>query len=189
MLSPKAHEVSTQPDSCYIRQPAAQALWSTTLLYSKEPVCPSLSRWPTNKREAWGPSTSPIPHAESKSVTCRSQLWWMTQHARYGNCQTLSLLSEWKRHHWLVIGFGQIVSLMMFHVTLALILEAGFRARSQILVYGLTGQALGGRLAAPSMGFWGQNLGITCIPCIGTHLWITIVAKSTLSYCQIYLCE
>ena len=42
---------------------------------------------------------------------------------------------------------------------------------------------------APGVGFWGQNLGIKYIPCVGTHLWITMAAKSALSYCQIYWCE
>ena len=32
-----------------------------------------------------------IPYAESKSVTCQSQLWWMTQHAKYGNYHTFLL--------------------------------------------------------------------------------------------------
>ena len=63
------------------------------------------------------------------------------------------------------------------------------RAHSQIPVYGLTGRALGGRLAVLGAGFCGQNLGIKCIPCVGTHLWITMAAKSTLSYCQIYRFE
>ena len=62
-------------------------------------------------------------------------------------------------------------------------------ARSQIPVYGLTGWALGGRLAVLGAGFCRQNLGIKCIPCVGTHLWKTMAAKSTLSYCQIYLRE
>ena len=67
--------------------------------------------------------------------------------------------------------------------------HGGIRARSQIPVYGLTGWALGGRSAVPGTRFCGQNLGIKCIPWVGTHLWITMVAKYTLSYCQIYLCE
>ena len=63
------------------------------------------------------------------------------------------------------------------------------RARSQISVYGLTEWDLGGQSAARGAGFCEQNLGMKCIPCVGTHLWITMAAKSTLSYCQIYLCE
>ena len=47
----------------------------------------------------------------------------------------------------------------------------------------------GGRSAAPGAGFCGQNLGIKYIPCVGTHLWITMAAKSALSYCQINWCE
>ena len=63
------------------------------------------------------------------------------------------------------------------------------RARSQILVYSVTGLALGDRAAGPGMGFCGQNLETKCIRCVGTHLWITMTAKSMLSYCQIYLYE
>ena len=56
------------------------------------------------------------------------------------------------------------------------------RARSQIPELGLTGPAGGSRASAPGTGFSGQNLRIKHIPCVGTHLWITIPAKSTLSY-------
>ena len=41
---------------------------------------------------------------------------------------------------------------------------------AKIPVYGLPRRALGGRSAAPGAGFGGQNLGIKCIPCVGTHL-------------------
>ena len=58
--------------------------------------------------------------------------------------------------------------------------------RSQIRVYGLTGHGLGGHSVAPGAGFCMQNLGIKYIPCVGTHLSITMAAKSALSYCQIY---
>ena len=64
------------------------------------------------------------------------------------------------------------------------LIASHLRARSQILVYCLTGMALGaGRSAAQGTGFCRQNRGIKCIPCVGTHLWITMAAKSTLSYC------
>ena len=56
------------------------------------------------------------------------------------------------------------------------------RARSQILELGLTGRACGSLVAAPGVGFRGQNLKIKYISCIGTHLWITMPAKSTLPY-------
>ena len=56
------------------------------------------------------------------------------------------------------------------------------RARSQIPVLSLTGWAQGGRTAVPGGGFSGQNLRIKYIPCVGTHLWITMPAKSTSSY-------
>ena len=49
---------------------------------------------------------------------------------------------------------------------------------------GLTGQARGGRLAAPAVGFSRQNLRIKYIPYVGTNLWITMPAKSTLSYAK-----
>ena len=49
-------------------------------------------------------------------------------------------------------------------------LTSNIRARSQILVYGLTGRGLGGRSAALGVGFCGQNLGIKYIPCVGTDL-------------------
>ena len=71
----------------------------------------------------------------------------------------------------------QIKSKMLIYKKLSLILAGVIdkqvevvRARSQILVYGLTGRALGGRSAAPGAGFCGQNLGIKYIPCVGTHL-------------------
>ena len=70
-----------------------------------------------------------------------------------------------------------------------IILAWDIGARSQIPVYSLTGCGLGGRSIAPGAGFCGQNLGIKYIPCVGTHLWITMAAKSALSYCQIYWCE
>ena len=47
----------------------------------------------------------------------------------------------------------------------------------------------GGWLAASGAGFCRQNLGIKYIPCVGTHLLITMAAKSALSYCQIYWYE
>ena len=53
------------------------------------------------------------------------------------------------------------------------------RAHSQILVLGLTGMARSGREAVLGAGFSGQNLRIKHIPCIGTHLWITMPFKST----------
>ena len=43
------------------------------------------------------------------------------------------------------------------------------RARSQIPVLGLTGQARGGREAAPGVGFSGQNLRLKCISSVGNH--------------------
>ena len=46
-------------------------------------------------------------------------------------------------------------------------------ASSQILVSGLTWRVRGGRAAAPSTGFSGQNVRIKYILCVGTHLWIT----------------
>ena len=55
-----------------------------------------------------------------------------------------------------------------------------FRTRSQISVLSLTEQARDGQEAAPGTGFSGQNLRIKYIPCIYTHLWITMPAKSTL---------
>ena len=61
-----------------------------------------------------------------------------------------------------------------------------FRARSQILAYGVTGRGLGGRRRGQD--FVGKILELY-IPCVGTHLWITMAAKSDLSYCQIYWCE
>ena len=57
-------------------------------------------------------------------------------------------------------------------------------ARSQISVLGLTVRDGSGRAAAPGAGFSGQNLSIKYIPCVGTHLWITMPAKSTLSYAK-----
>ena len=47
---------------------------------------------------------------------------------------------------------------------------------------------LGGPWTAGQRHAWfcRQNLGINCISCIGTHLWIT---KYFLSYCQIYFCK
>ena len=54
------------------------------------------------------------------------------------------------------------------------------RARYQIPVLGLTGLALGKWVVAPGVGFSTQNLRIKYIPCVGTHLWITMPAKSTL---------
>ena len=89
------------------------------------------SSWPHNEPEAWGPSTSPrypMNRANRWPVECWRQLWWMMQHAKYGNCQTLSttilisgvliynlwpFLSESERHCWLVVVRCQILSLMM----------------------------------------------------------------------------
>ena len=62
-----------------------------------------------------------------------------------------------------------------------------FRARGQIPVYDLTGRGLGGWSAAPGTGFCWQNLGIKYIPCIGIHLWITMAAKSALSYLLVWI--
>ena len=42
---------------------------------------------------------------------------------------------------------------------------------------------------APGAWFCGQILRIKCISCVGTHLWITMAAKSTLSIWKIYWCE
>ena len=53
-------------------------------------------------------------------------------------------------------------------------------AHSQILVLDRTGPVCDGRVVL-SEGFCKQNLCIKYIPCIGTHLWITILAKSVLS--------
>ena len=81
-------------------------------------------------------------------------------------------------------------SLANFHLIVWYLLKQGYlRACSQIPVYDLTGRGLGGRSVAPGAGFCGQNLGIKYIPCVGTHLWITMAAKSALSYCQIYWCK
>ena len=62
--------------------------------------------------------------------------------------------------------------------------STSFRARSQIPVYGLTRRGLGGRSASPGAGYCWQNLEIKYIPCVGTHLWITMAAKSALSYAK-----
>ena len=76
-----------------------------------------------------------------------------------------------------------------------------FRARSQIPVYSLTGRDLGlhmqninlkaytWRISISDQLPYKQNLVIECIPYVGTYLCITMAAKSTLSYCQIYWCE
>ena len=56
------------------------------------------------------------------------------------------------------------------------------KARSQNPVLGLIGRARGERVVAPGAGFSMQNLRLKYIPCVDTHLWITIPVKSTLSY-------
>ena len=84
----------------------------TSLIEMTSPSVPSIKFPPT------------IPHAESKSVTWQSQLWWMRQHVIFWiwNCQ--NLLSESERHRWLVVGRCQIVCLMM--VSLALNFQSRF---------------------------------------------------------------
>ena len=105
--------------------------------------------------------------------------WRASQTSRLPFCNELILDSIKSYARFIVHGLSPLLPI-----------HATFRALSQITVLGLTGCTCGIQVAVPGMGFRGQNIRIKYIPCVGTHLWITMPAKSTLLILyQIYLHE
>ena len=71
-----------------------------------------------------------------------------------------------------MLGMGQIIFHLLWHHLLA---------RSQNSISGCARHDLGSQAVSSGAGFCEQNLKIKYVPCIGTHLCLTVPAKSALS--------